>query len=72
MGDKRALDLGRYNYGWNDLIIGAVAHMILFAVGYIASFLFPAEKSAASDMTIWKWLAVRKRFAELATAVRGA
>jgi SSS family solute:Na+ symporter len=72
MGDKRALDLGRYNYGWNDLIIGAVAHVILFAVGYMASLLLPAEKLAARDMTIWKWLAARKSFAEPARAVRGA
>jgi SSS family solute:Na+ symporter len=37
-GDNRVLDLGAFNYPWHDLTIGAVAHMVLLAVGYTASF----------------------------------
>lgn len=36
-GDNRLLDLGRFNYPWHDLTIGAVAHMVLLCVGYAAS-----------------------------------
>jgi SSS family solute:Na+ symporter len=35
--DNRLLDLGRFNYPWHDLTIGAVAHMVLLVVGYLAS-----------------------------------
>ena len=36
-GGNRLLDLGRFNYPWHDLTIGAVAHMVLLVVGYAAS-----------------------------------
>src|SRR6266576_1322505 len=39
-GDKRVLDLGRWNYPWHDLVIGAVAHVVLLTVGYVASLFF--------------------------------
>src|SRR2546430_8135854 len=31
-GEKRVLDLGRWNYPWHDLVIGAAAHLVLLAV----------------------------------------
>ena len=36
-GDNRVLNLGAFNYPWHDLTIGAVAHVVLLAVGYVAS-----------------------------------
>jgi solute:Na+ symporter, SSS family len=32
-GKARLLDLGSWNYSWHELMIGAVAHVVLFAVG---------------------------------------
>jgi SSS family solute:Na+ symporter len=53
------LDLGRFNYAWDDLMIGAVGHVVLLVVGYVASLFFPrgTGQAAAHDMTLWGWLA---------------
>ena len=34
LGEKRMLDLGRYNFPWHDYMIGAIGNMLLLAVGY--------------------------------------
>jgi hypothetical protein len=39
-GAKPLVDLGRWNFGWDDLMIGAVGHVVLFVVGLIASQFF--------------------------------
>ena len=39
-GAKPLVDLGAWNFGWDDLMIGAVGNVVLFAVGLAASFLF--------------------------------
>jgi SSS family solute:Na+ symporter len=39
-GDKKLVDLGAYNFPWDDLMIGVVGHVVLFAVGYVASLFF--------------------------------
>lgn len=59
-GNKRLLDLGAFNFPWNDLTIGAVGHLVLLVVGYLASFLFPRENSTSENVTIWTWLQSRK------------
>jgi SSS family solute:Na+ symporter len=59
-GEKRVVDLGRWNYPWHDLVIGAAAHMVLLIVGYVASLFFPREESALSEMTIGKWFRLQR------------
>ncbi|RMI14697.1 MAG: sodium transporter [Calditrichaeota bacterium] len=44
-GEKRLLlDLGDYNFTHHKYMIGVYSHLVLFFVGYIASFLFPAQE----------------------------
>lgn len=73
MSSKRVLDLGRFNYAWSDLMIGAGAHIVLLVVGYTASFFFQPERSELSEMTLWKWFQVRKTLTEtpVAAAAQG-
>ncbi len=60
-GKDKIVNLGAYNYPWDDLTIGAVAHVILFVTGYLASFPFgKGVRSELSDVTIWRWLSARK------------
>ncbi len=54
----KLLDLG-WNYGWPDVMIGVIAHMIVLVVGYGASWFFPADKSLKSEWTYWGWLEKR-------------
>ena len=42
LGDKRLLDLGRFNFPWHDYMIGAIGNVVLFAVGYVASRMLPS------------------------------
>jgi SSS family solute:Na+ symporter len=62
-GDHRLLDLGRFNYPWNDLVIGAGAHVTLLVTGYLASLFFPRDPGRANALTLWEWLRMRKTLA---------
>ena len=61
MGDKRLLDLGRFNFKWHEYMIGAIGHVTLFVVGYVVSLLFRGE--GRSEATLWHWLRVRRKIA---------
>ncbi len=67
LGDKKILDLGRFNFPWHDYMIGAAAHVVLMSVGYLASLVFsrggPAEAKAA-EATLWGWLRKRRGIVE--------
>jgi len=52
-------DLG-WNYTWPDVMIGVIAHVIVLAVGYGASWLFPADANVKTEWTFWGWIAKRK------------
>lgn len=54
----KIVNLGAYNYSWDDLMIGAVGHVTLLVVGYGASLLFRrgADDGRAREMTLWGWL----------------
>lgn len=60
LGEKRALDLGRFNFRLHDYMIGVIGHIVVLVVGYLTSFLFPDRPGAKSELTLWGWLA-RKR-----------
>jgi SSS family solute:Na+ symporter len=60
--DKRVVDLG-FNFPWHDYMVGAIGHVVLFAVGYAASLLMP-EKGGVDERlrhkTLWHWLRTRR------------
>jgi SSS family solute:Na+ symporter len=61
-GQNKILDLGGLSYPWHELTIGAVAHLVLWGVGYGASLLVGnREESELSRVTIWHWLHDRKQ-----------
>ncbi|HYO84270.1 MAG TPA: sodium/solute symporter [Bryobacteraceae bacterium] len=62
-GTAPLLDLGAWNFPYDELLIGVIGNVLLFAVGLTVSYLLPAEKvapSAAPSQTIWNWLASRR------------
>ncbi|MBI3208542.1 MAG: sodium:solute symporter [Candidatus Solibacter usitatus] len=61
-GDKKLVDLGTLNFGWDELMIGAVGHVLLFTVGYVGSLVLPRNDSAVPPrpMTLWGWLERRR------------
>lgn len=66
-GKTKMIDLGAWNYGWHDVMIATVGHIVVVVVGYFASFLF---KSAPADrsMTFWGWMEQRRKDVPDATA----
>ena len=58
-GAKPFLDLGSFNYPWDDLTIGAFGNIILFTTGLLASF-FTAPETTDDRGTFWHWRATRQ------------
>jgi SSS family solute:Na+ symporter len=50
------VNLGKYNFPLHDFMIGAVGHVVLLAVGYLASFLFHGTTGNIEALTLWGWL----------------
>ena len=48
------LDLGRWNFTHHGYMIGVYSHIVLFVVGYLASFFFRHEPRA-EELTYWGW-----------------
>lgn len=58
-GAKPLVDLGSLNYPWDDLTIGAVGNIIMFAAGMAAAmFAHPAQRDERG--TLRHWLAARR------------
>jgi SSS family solute:Na+ symporter len=60
VGVKPLLNLGGWNFPWNDLLIGAVGHVVMLIFGYFGSLLFQSDPVVAREMTFWKWLELRR------------
>jgi SSS family solute:Na+ symporter len=58
-GERLLLDLGRYNFSHHTYMLGVYSHLILFAVGYGASLLFPAD-NPERNLMIHGWLDRRR------------
>ncbi len=54
------LDLGQLNFTHHKYMLGVYSHLVLFVVGYVASFFFRADKDTR-EMTLYGWLARRHR-----------
>lgn len=59
-GKEKLLDLGQYNFRLQGVMIGVIAHVVLFVVGYLASYLFAPPAGPYRDMTLWGWLERRR------------
>lgn len=61
-GDKPVLDLAPYNFGFDELTIGALGNIVLFAAGAAASMPpFSRERAAEEPHgTVWHWLRTRR------------
>ena len=60
-GEKKLLlDLGSWNFTHHKYMLGVYSHIVLFVVGYFASFLFKSEP-ADPELTIYGYLSRRKR-----------
>ena len=53
------LDLGRFNFPHHKYMLGVYSHLVLFVVGYLASFFFRPDKDIR-HMTFYGWLERRK------------
>jgi solute:Na+ symporter, SSS family len=54
------LDLHQYNYTWPTVMLGVIAHVIVFVVGWLASLFFPPDSNLKKEWTLMGWLATRK------------
>ena len=59
VGGEKVLDLGRFNFTHHKYMLGVYSHLVLFGVGYLASFLFRSEKST-EGLTFYDWVQKRK------------
>jgi solute:Na+ symporter, SSS family len=55
----RIISLGDWNYDWPDVMIGVIAHVIVFVVGWCASLFFPPDQNVKTEWTFWGWLEKR-------------
>ncbi len=51
---QQLVDLGRFNFSHHKYMLGVYSHVVLFGVGYAASFFFRPEKDVRS-MTFYGW-----------------
>jgi SSS family solute:Na+ symporter len=49
------LDFGRFNFTHHKYMLGVYSHIVLFVVGYLASFLFSPDKDTR-DLTLFGWV----------------
>lgn len=52
-GKNVILDLGKWNFPHSKYMLGVYSHIIVFVVGYFASFLFKNKTPAAENLTIY-------------------
>jgi SSS family solute:Na+ symporter len=60
------VNLGKYNFPLHDFMIGAVGHVVLLMVGYLASFFFHSAGRNIEELTLWGWLRRDSAEADLA------
>ncbi len=56
---ERFIDLGPYNFTHHKYMLGVYSHLVLFGVGYTASFFFKPDKNIR-HMTFYGWLERQK------------
>lgn len=61
MNGGSSINLGRFNYPWNDYTIGAIGNLVLLAIGLITALLLPESQGLTTRNTVWDWLANRRQ-----------
>ncbi len=62
-GAKPLLDLGAWNFPYDELLIGVIGNLLLFSVGWLVSYAIPAsarEPRQLPEQTLWHWLLTRR------------
>ncbi|HEY3837898.1 MAG TPA: sodium:solute symporter [Bryobacteraceae bacterium] len=57
-GASPLVNLGNWNFPYDELLIGVIGNVLLFVVGGLVSYLLPRE-SAAQPRTLWNWRETR-------------
>lgn len=53
------VDLGKFNFPHHPYMVGVYSHIVLFVVGYLASFFFKPERDVR-ELTFYGWLNQRR------------
>lgn len=48
-------NLGPYNFPFHNYMIGVIGHVLVWGVGYAASFAIPNRDPLTREMTLWGW-----------------
>jgi SSS family solute:Na+ symporter len=62
-GQKPLVDLGGWNFPYDELLIGVIGNLLLFSVGWVVSYLIPdrpREVQLVREQTLWNWLRARR------------
>jgi SSS family solute:Na+ symporter len=59
-GGKILLDLGRFNFRHHEYMLGVYSHLVLFGVGYTASYFFP-KQDIDENLTYYGWSRSKRR-----------
>ncbi len=59
--EKLLIDLGAYNFVQHKYMIGVYSHVVLFVVGWGASFLFTNTKEVDERLTFYGWMELKKK-----------
>jgi SSS family solute:Na+ symporter len=52
----KMVDLGNWNFPWHPYMIGALSNIVLLAVGFLCSLIFPGPMLSDQNLTLWGWL----------------
>ncbi|MEX0685156.1 MAG: sodium:solute symporter [Balneolales bacterium] len=63
IANQPLLDLGLFNYTHHSMMLGVYTHLVLFGVGYLASFMFP-DHMADDKLTFYGYWKERKKIKE--------
>ncbi len=58
---KVLIDLGPLNFTHHKYMVGVYSHVILFVVGFVASYFFVSEKEVDKRLTFYGWLDMKKK-----------
>lgn len=60
-GAKPLLDLGAWNFPYDELLIGVIGNILLFVVGWIVSYCLPRPVTiGVASPTLWNWLSSQR------------
>jgi SSS family solute:Na+ symporter len=59
-GGNLLLDLGRFNFKQHEYMLGVYSHLVLFGVGYTASYFFP-KQYLDENLTYYGWSRNKRR-----------